>query len=496
LTAKLANLLVHEATHGRIHSMGVGYGKENYERVERLCCKQEYYHRCHVSDGETDLLGMPIDWQKQTAFEPRKQTYDDLFSLSPFQRRVNRIRHLILFLMLGPEALEKYIGEIPNQQGGVNRWSCKIDEYSQWFDQVPPTSPNRLLRTAYAHRSCGQYHAAIRCFDCLQETVQSPTSDATFYHATLLHLTRQLERAEAVWSTLEADEKIAGPSREWRSVTLRNLKRFDEASILLDELDATDFDTENVLKFRMKLELIRGNLDAGEKLMRLATENEPILEVDHQDFWLYTLPAMIAWHRGDGDAFDREIAVLDEARSRWLELHQEVVVRRRAMAIDPPESMRSPRIVPAIGIVPAIITVLLRMDREIEESQTKAAKQLATRIECAMSQVLFDGPDAYLQGLGYGDDEILLREIDWSRLDPSERLDGTWCIAELQAHPVFLDQCVLPGESIDLWMLPSLGETETRFVPCGKLTSPETAHVMSSHLLGFEHEPEFKLSDR
>ena len=56
-----AQLLVHEATHGLLFEKGILYDKERRERVERLCCLEEYRFALHFEPGYADIGVQPFN---------------------------------------------------------------------------------------------------------------------------------------------------------------------------------------------------------------------------------------------------------------------------------------------------------------------------------------------------------------------------------------------------------------------------------------------------
>jgi len=74
---------------------------------------------------------------------------------------------------------------------------------------------------------------------------------------------------------------------------------------------------------------------------------------------------------------------------------------------------------------------------------------------------------------GLADDVIMVRRIDWSRLDVADRLAGTWSVADVRVPWVFLENDHFgTGDTIDLWTVPTSDSGESIFVPAGTLQAP------------------------
>ena len=52
-TEQVAGVIVHEATHARLHQWGIGYEQELRDRVERVCMRRELAFAAKLPEGES-----------------------------------------------------------------------------------------------------------------------------------------------------------------------------------------------------------------------------------------------------------------------------------------------------------------------------------------------------------------------------------------------------------------------------------------------------------
>lgn len=79
--ARYASVIVHEATHGRIHRFGIPYNRRTWERVERLCHLEQKRFVTHLHSENYDLSRLigdfdPTWWRddrKSSRFQQIKQ---------------------------------------------------------------------------------------------------------------------------------------------------------------------------------------------------------------------------------------------------------------------------------------------------------------------------------------------------------------------------------------------------------------------------------------
>jgi tetratricopeptide (TPR) repeat protein len=468
LTLRLASLLVHVAARGRVRTRRFACRKDTPARIERLCRRQESFYYRRVAEGTTDLIDRPIDWWHESSCRPDDLSEITVLSRSPLLEAL--ISHVLLLVRYVRELVHAEdapaVEDSDRKKARARRWGEKDSQHVQWLEQTPLISAHLLEQAANGFRSRGMVRAAIQCYDRLHEIVRSPHSETICYVAKLLYETRQYERSERLWQQLEERKEMFKIAKSWQSAVYRQLGRFDEAKALL-ESSGIDAKNRGMHSQLLCLELERRDYDAADLRLREMIKNGELTpEIGDCQFWFRAVLPMIAWHRRNAEDFARDISMVSAARDRWLERHEGNVEKRWCRIIDSSESIRQP------GSVPGEITLLTRIDREISDTQVDAASQLASKIAEAMQCDAFDGETGYLQGLGYGNEEVMLRRIRWNRLNPADRLEGHWCVAMVRVDRVFLDKGMIADEWIQMWIVPPSGGTETIFVPSGCLGAP------------------------
>ncbi len=87
--ASYASVIVHEATHGRIYRFGIPYNSKTWERVERLCHKEQKRFTAHIESENYNFKSMggefdPIAWRNSRRMSRFQQ----------IKKRLSRMREI------------------------------------------------------------------------------------------------------------------------------------------------------------------------------------------------------------------------------------------------------------------------------------------------------------------------------------------------------------------------------------------------------------------
>ena len=72
--AYCASVIIHEATHGRLHSLGIDYTDANWERIERLCWREQERFLARLPNDEYDFTQLAPAFDSTPWKQSRQKT--------------------------------------------------------------------------------------------------------------------------------------------------------------------------------------------------------------------------------------------------------------------------------------------------------------------------------------------------------------------------------------------------------------------------------------
>lgn len=463
LTAELASLLIHEATHGRMFRWRIPYNEETWERCERICRAEEARFRRHVSKLKVDLRGRPIDWDKWYSLDAVKDDYLASRAMSHWDRMSHRFRaaYEVVNRIQDDESDNQYsVRDSTAPAKVVSRWSESTRTYAFHRNQ-PAISPAILETTAYAFARSGLPYAAAECYAQIEaHGWQMPWLDRYMYGKVLYTLHR-FEEAIEVFRTIESeDDDTADTARLQIGYCLQCLDRFDEADQILGSIKLESIvSTQSWFYLGTALKQ-QDAAQAFEILDQVFGDTVPE-NVTDENFFAHALRPYLAWLMGRQSEASSGIAAVLESRQRWLSENAETIVPRRAIIVHADESLYE------LGPSTTDASVIIRTDQDVSDEQLAAARRFAKEILNAARGPTSNESEETLQGLLYGNLDFLSRDVDWEAIDPGLRLEGTWFVADLPIDRLFLEKGKLQGDLLDVWV--DLQDDQPRCILRGQL---------------------------
>lgn len=215
LTLELAAIIIHEATHGRIHDAGIAYAGERRERIERCCRRQEIQFLRRAAPGLKDVDGKLVDWSTAKEFENCREFYECYWQQSDAFYLWERI------WLAGKIIIQHFTAEKESKS-----WRKMHNFHTKFAENYQPRTEGMLYSRGEHHFAAKNFRQAIADFQTFLKEERS-FRHARFFVAFMLCCQQQWEESLRLWKqAYEHDEKCAAI---WIASILFRQHRYAEA---------------------------------------------------------------------------------------------------------------------------------------------------------------------------------------------------------------------------------------------------------------------------